>query len=84
MAEMDDLEALRDQATIEKIYREAVETLFTIVIAYADVPDGRRVVQQLVNDFPGSTEAFWRGVIEMTAEALSDDNLIPDSDAEGN
>lgn len=83
MSEMDDLEALRDQATVEKIYREAVDTLITIVIAYGDIPDGNQLLQQLVHDFPGSTEAFWIGVIEMTAEALSEENLIPDPGADG-
>jgi hypothetical protein len=83
MSQAEDLEALREQAAVEKIYRDAVETLFTIVIAYGDIPEGNKLLQQLVHDFPGSTEAFWIGVIEMTAEAISQDNLIPGPDTDG-
>ncbi len=83
MSEMDDLEALREQAAVEKIYREAVDALIMIVLAYADLPDGRQVIRQLVHDFPGSTEGFWIGVLEMTAEAISDDGLVPDAGADG-
>ena len=80
MSETDDLEALREQAEVEKIYREAVETLITFVISYLGGADGEDVIEQLMHDFPGSTQAFWLGVMEMTAEALSEDGLIPDAD----
>lgn len=80
MSESEDLEALREQAAVEKIYREAVDTLITIVLAYLAEPDGENVIDLLTNDFPGSTQSFWIGVMEMTAEAISEDGLIPDAD----
>ncbi len=83
MSEMSQLEDLREQAEVEKIYRGAVDTLIMIVIAYSDMPDGRSLVRELVQDFPGSTVAFWLGVLEMTAQALSEDGLVPDGGGDG-
>ena len=77
MDETDDLEALREQAQVEKIYREAVDTLITIVLAYFAEPNGDDVIEQLARDFPGSTPSFWLGLVQMTAEAISDDGLVP-------
>ena len=84
--DLNDLEALREQAQVEKIYREAVDTLITIVLAYFAEPEpgDEDMIEQLTHDFPGSTPAFWLGLIQMTAEALSDDGLIPSPDADAN
>lgn len=83
MSEMRDLEELREQAQAEKLYREAVDTLMLIVIAYGDSPDGKSLIRDLMHDFPGSNAAFWIGVLEMTAEALSEDGLIPGARGDG-
>ena len=77
MSEMRNLEDLQEQAEVEKIYREAVDTLIMIMLAYGDMPDGKSLIRELIRDFPGSTPSFWLGVLEMTADALSDDGLIP-------
>lgn len=83
MSEMRDLEDLREQAEVERIYREAVETLYLIVLAYADMPDGQSLLRELIGDFPGSNAAFWYGVLEMTAEAISEDGLVPGAQSDG-
>ena len=79
MSEKRSLEDLREQAAVEKIYREAVDSLIVIMLAYADMPDAKSMLEALTHDFPGSTAAFWVGVLEMTREALSEDGLIPGS-----
>ena len=78
---IDDLEALQAQAEVEKIYREAVNALFTIALVHMSDRDGDvHVIDQLCREFPGSTQAFWYGVMEMVAEEISDDGLVPDAD----
>ena len=74
---LSELELLRLRAEAEKSYREAVDTLIVIMIAYCDTPDRQNLIGELTRDYPGSTEAFWLGVLEMTAEALSEDGLVP-------
>ncbi len=83
MSEMSGLEDLREQAEVEKIYREAVDTLIVMVLAYGDMPDGRSVVLELVREFPGSNAAFWVGVLQMTADALAEDWTIPEEGGDG-
>ncbi|MDE2967980.1 MAG: hypothetical protein OXS30_10930 [Chloroflexota bacterium] len=74
---LEGLDLLRVQAEAEKSYRQAVDTLIMIMIAYCDQPDPQSLVGELTRDFPGSTEVFWLGVLEMTADALSEDGLVP-------
>ena len=83
MSEMRNLEELQEQAEVEKIYREAVDTLIMIMLAYGDMPDGQSLIGELIHDFPGSTASFWLGVLEMTADALSDDGLVPGGSGDG-
>ncbi len=83
MSEMRDLEELREQAAVEKIYREAVETLYLIVMAYAGSGEGEHPIQALVREHPGSNVYFWYGLMKMTAEALSEDGLIPQASGDG-
>ncbi|MCY3570514.1 MAG: hypothetical protein OXH19_04140 [Chloroflexi bacterium] len=83
MSEMRNLEDLQEQAEVEKIYREAVDALIVIMLAYGDMPDGRSLIRELMHDFPGSTASFWFGVMEMTADALSDDGLVPGGSGDG-
>ena len=85
MAEMevpeDDLETLRTQAEVEKIYREAVRALYTIMLVHMGNRDEDvNVVQQLQREFPGSTEMFWLGVMEMVAEELSEEGKVPNTE----
>ena len=77
MSEKRTLEDLQEQAAVEKIYREAVDSLMVIMLGYADMPDGKSLIRELTQDFPGSTAAFWVGVLEMTSDALSEDGVIP-------
>jgi hypothetical protein len=77
MSEKRSLEDLQEQAAVEKIYREAVDSLILIMLAYADMPDAKSLLQALTHNFPGSTAAFWVGVLEMMEDALSEDGLIP-------
>ena len=76
MSEMRSLEDLREQAEVEQIYRNAVETLSLIVMAYAGTVEEDDVIERLVDEHPGSNVAFWYGVVRMTAEAMSDDRLV--------
>lgn len=77
MSEMRNLEDLQEQAAMERIYREAVDTLIVIMLAYGDMPDGKSLIRELIHDFPGSTASFWLGVLEMAADALSEEGLVP-------
>ena len=83
MSEMRDLEELQEQAEVEKIYREAVETLHLIVIAYAGSAEGEHPIQALVREHPGSNVYFWYGLIRMAVEALSEDRLVPQAGGDG-
>ena len=85
MSEMRSLEDLQEQAAVEMIYREAVDSLMVLMVAYADMPDAKSLIGALIRDFPGSTAAFWVGVLEMTGDALSEDGLVPkwEGDDEG-
>ena len=47
------------------------------MLAYGDMPDGKSLIRELIHDFPGSTPSFWLGVLEMTADALSEEGLVP-------
>ncbi len=83
MFEMRDLEELQEQAEVEKIYREAVETLHLIVIAYVGTMDDEDLVDALVHDHPGSNASFWYGLIRMAVDALSEDGLVPKAGGDG-
>lgn len=76
----EDLENLRTQAEVEKLYRDALRALYTIVLVHIGNPDEDvHVVDQLRREFPGSTENFWLGLMEMVAEEISDEGRVPDA-----
>lgn len=69
----------RIQAEVEKGYRDAVHTLSVSVLVHmGNRDDDVHVVDKLCREFPGSTLAFWIGLMEMIAEELSDESRLPE------
>ena len=70
------MDELCEVAEVEQIYRNAVETLSLIVLAYAGTVEDRDVLETLVAEHPGSNLPFWYGVLRMTAESMSEEGLV--------